>query len=218
MAVVVILLASCWGNEDAPTAEKAQSSGERYIGYLTWGHEVRSFVDCDGQREAWVINDVGEELVEIYDSLTVEPYQPMFVEVKGEIVDPPTEGFGADFPEAIRISELVRAENEGFGCNRNLQGIAYLASGNEPGWQLEIRMDGMTLSRFGSSAELEFPPADVSSGDGIVTFNTRSSETDLQAVIERKRCVDSMSGARYSFAATVDVDGQQYKGCALQGQ
>jgi len=36
-------------------------------------------------------------------------------------------------------------------------------------------------------------------------------------VLESRRCVDSMSGARYAWAVTVDVDGRQLKGCAAEG-
>ena len=204
------------GNAAEVLVEETPMKG-RFVGHLVWGHEARSFVDCDGQREAWVINEAGDELVEVYESLTLELYQPMFVEVRGEIVDPPSDGFGSEYSEALRVSELIRAENEGFGCRRDLQGFAFFASGNEPGWRLEVRMDGLSLSRMGSPDDVELPPAAISSEDDAITFNSNNSDSHLRAVFERKRCVDSMSGARYSFAATVDVDGQQYQGCALQG-
>ena len=170
------------------------------------------------QREGWIINEAGAELVEIYESLTSEPYQEMFVEVRGEWQDAPDEGFGADYPEAIRITELIRAEREGFGCDLELDGVLYVASGNEPFWRLHIRPDGLSMWSMDSPGETAFPPAEIIGEDGRITFNAGMQGAAINAILERKRCVDSMSGARYSFAATVDVNGQQFNGCALQGQ
>jgi uncharacterized membrane protein len=36
-------------------------------------------------------------------------------------------------------------------------------------------------------------------------------------VLERRRCVDTMSGARYGWTARVDFDGVQLAGCAAEG-
>ena len=190
----------------------------RFTGYLVLGHEARSFKNCDRDREGWVINEAGDEVVEIYESLTSEPYQEMFVEVRGEWEPAPADGFGAGYPEAFRITELVRAEREGFGCRRDLGGFLYVAAGNEPGWSLEMRADGLTMKSMTSPDGIDFPPAEILSEDGRIIFNAGAQEAVVRAVLERKRCVDSMSGARYSFTAIVDVNGQQFNGCALRGQ
>ena len=190
---------------------------DRFTGYLAWGHEARSFTNCARDREGWVINEVGDEVVEIYESLTSEPYQELFVEVRGEWEQAPADGFGADYPEALRVTELIRAENEGFGCRRELDEFLYIASGNEPGWNLEIRADGLTMKSIDSPDGIEFPPTEILSEDSRIVFDSGSGELEIKVVLERKRCVDSMSGARYSFAATVEMNGKRYKGCALQG-
>ena len=208
-ALVLLAITAC---------AREQSGPERITGYLVWGHEARTFVSCDRDREGWVINEAGDELVGIYESLTSEPYQEIFVEVRGVWERAPDEGFGADYPEALRITELIRAENEGFGCRRDLDGFLYIATGNEPGWRLEIRADGLTMNSMSSPDGIGFPPPDLISENGRITINDGLPDPSIRAVLERKRCVDSMSGARYSFAATVDVNGQQFEGCALEGQ
>ena len=75
----------------------AQSQDVRVSGHLVWGHESRSLTECGDAREGWVINDAGDELIDVYNELTNAPYQPMFVEVRGEWTDAPTEGFGAAY-------------------------------------------------------------------------------------------------------------------------
>ena len=211
--VSLLALVSCSG----ATTESQAPVDDRFTGYLVWGHEARSFLSCDGDREGWVVNEVGDELVEISESLTSEPYQEMFVEVRGEWEQAPADGFGAEYPEAIRVTELIRAENEGFGCRRELDGLLYIASGNEPGWNLEIQADGLTLKSMDSPEGIDFPSAEILNEEDRFIFNASTQDAAISAVLERKRCVDSMSGARYSFAATVDMNGKRFKGCALQG-
>ena len=189
----------------------------RITGHLVWGHEGRSFAECGGDRQAWVINASGDELVDVYNELTTAPYQPMFVEVRGEWTDAPTEGFGAAHDRALRIIELLRAENEGFGCRLELDGVLFIASGNEPFWRLEIREDGMSMRSMGVPGEIEFPAPRVSGRPPRVELEADGAEAAIRISLEQRRCVDSMSGARYAWAASVDIDGRRLEGCAAKG-
>jgi uncharacterized membrane protein len=53
------------------------------------------------------------------------------------------------------------------------------------------------------------PPRVLLEADGV--------EKAIRISLEQRRCVDSMSGARYAWAATVDLDGRRLEGCAAQG-
>jgi uncharacterized membrane protein len=142
----------------------------------------------------------------------------MFVEVRGVWEEAPTEGFGADYGEALRITELLRAENEGFGCRLDLGSVLFVASGNEPFWRLQIREDGVALRTIDEAEETVFRAPEQSEYAGLVTYyssNTRDAE--IRITLERRRCLDSMSGARYAWAATVEIEGQRLQGCAAEG-
>ena len=191
--------------------------GSRFRGHLAWGHESRAFTECGGEREVWVINQAGEELVEVYNELTTAPYQPMFVEVRGEWTDAPAEGFGAGYDEALRITELLRAENEGFGCRLALDGVLFVASGNEPSWRLQVREDGLSLRSMDTPGEAVFAAANKDGQAPLVSFESDSGDAVIRVTLEQRRCVDTMSGARFAWAATVDVDGRQLTGCAAEG-
>lgn len=193
------------------------SQGSRITGHLVWGHESRSFTECAGGREGWVINDSGDELVKVYEELTSAPYQRMFVEVRGEWVEAPEEGFGAEFAKALRVTELIRAENEGFGCRQDLVGVLFIASGNEPSWQLRIRQDGIAMRSMDAPGETEFPAPQMRGQPPLITIETDGSGSKLRISLEQRRCVDTMSGARYAWAATVELDGRQLDGCAAEG-
>ncbi len=216
--VLLVLLAACSpapSDSSAPTMNEPQSS--RFSGHLVWGHEVRSFTVCDGDREGWVINEAGAELVEVYEELTSSPYQEMFVEVRGEWGEAPQDGFGADFPESLRITELMRAEGEGFGCRLDLNGVLFVVNGNEPFWRLHIRSDGISMWSMDSPGERKFPPGEMDEEGALVTFKVSDPDAGIQVVLQRQRCIDSMSGSRYQYAATVDIDGRRLSGCGLKG-
>ena len=205
------------GNELISQEAAVGPRGRRVRGHLVWGHESRSFTECDSGREGWVINEAGDELVEIYKELTTAPYQPMFVEVRGEWIDPPTEGFGAEYDEALRITELVRAENEGFGCRLELKGLLFVASGNEPFWRLQIREDGFSMRSMDVPGEIEFPAPRMNGQPPRVVFEAQGPESVITVLLERHRCIDTMSGARYAWAAAIDIDGRHLEGCAAEG-
>jgi hypothetical protein len=85
------------------------------FGNIVMGHEVREFVPCgEGQPQYWVSGDspVYQELLDVYTASTdsVKVYRPLFAVVVGKIVDAPEDGFGADFENAIEVSQIVRVD------------------------------------------------------------------------------------------------------------
>lgn len=209
-----------WRLEDDELVEIGQVAaprGSRVRGHLVWGHESRSFTECGTGREAWVFNESGDELGAVYEELTNVPYQPLFVEVRGEWAAAPNEGFAADYPEALWITDLVRAENEGFGCRLDLEEVLFVASGNEPFWRLQIREDGVVMRSMDAPDEICFPAPRSSGQPPSVVYQVQGQDSALRISLEQRRCVDSMSGARYAWAATVEIDGKRLTGCAAEG-
>ena len=189
----------------------------RHSGYLSWGHEGRSFSTCGNGRTGWVINESGKELLEVYQELTSEPHQPLFVEVSGNWADAPKAGFGADFPEAIRITEWHRAEREGHGCDLDLEGVLFVAMGNEPFWRLHILEDRVSMWSMDSPGETIFSAPESSQAGERISFDANGTQVDIHVVLEKERCVDTMSDSRYEYTATVELEEMQWTGCAIKG-
>ena len=56
------------------------------------------------------------------------------------------------------------------------------------------------------------------SGDEpVIVLEASGADGDIRVTVEKRRCIDSMSGARYAYAASVDHGGAVFKGCAAQG-
>jgi len=71
------------------------------------GHEVKEFTPCGSAKSYWVsFNWAGSELVQFYESKPREPYQPIYVEFRGHLLDEELDGFAASYDGLIRISEV----------------------------------------------------------------------------------------------------------------
>lgn len=205
------------GDEVVEISQSTDRQPARYRGHLVWGHESRSFTECGEERSGWVVNEAGDELVNVYEELTSTPYQRMFVEVRGTWGDAPAEGFGADYAEALTVTELLRAEGEGFGCRLELTGAQFIASGNEPSWRLQVRREDVVLRSMVSPDGTVFNDLRKSGDEPVIVFEASGADGDIRVTVEKRRCIDSMSGARYAYTASVDHGGAVFKGCAAQG-
>jgi hypothetical protein len=83
-------------------------------GVLTWGHEVRSFRPCGGDRDLWIVGELevidllAQDLGRVRASMDAEPYVPVTAVLIGEILPRTTEGFAADYDGRFRIVAIDR--------------------------------------------------------------------------------------------------------------
>ena len=92
-------------------------------GWLTIGHEVRSFLPCDGKDELWLKGDsqaLAEIITAYRETMTESPtYTPVFTVLTGKRTIPDTEGFGAEYKQALSSSRLIHIWPEG-NCRSDL--------------------------------------------------------------------------------------------------
>ncbi len=88
-------------------------------GHYIYGHEVRSFSPCGGDKKIWISGKT-EKLKNLHDELTVDqkPYTPIFVEI--EIIDKgkSDDGFAADYESVYEVVEILKTAKTTEGdCN-----------------------------------------------------------------------------------------------------
>ena len=80
-------------------------------GWLTIGHEVRTFKPCDSMEELWLMGQspAMKAIKTAYRSVVPyrKPFQSVFMVLAGETLEPPTHGFGADYEAAYLATHLV---------------------------------------------------------------------------------------------------------------
>ena len=78
-----------------------------YKGIYSWGPEVHSFRPCHETTDYWVsFNWAGIKMHSFYKSEKNGPYQPMYVEFRGQILNEIVDGFAKQYHGLIRISEV----------------------------------------------------------------------------------------------------------------
>ena len=95
---------------------------EIYRGTYTWGHEVDVFKPCDSKKEYWVsYNWAGYRLKEFYKNNTTQPYQPIYLEFRGHLLNEEVDGFAEQYDGLIHISEVKTLSKEVSGtCKSRL--------------------------------------------------------------------------------------------------
>jgi hypothetical protein len=91
-------------------------------GWLTIGHEVRTFKPCEGEEVFWLVGK-SPAITEIMDAYNAsmspsKPYEPMLVLLAVQQVDPPLDGFGADYERALLAMHLIIVA-PGYRCEQN---------------------------------------------------------------------------------------------------
>ncbi len=81
-------------------------------GWVTIGHEVRSFRPCPEKKEHWLQGDSPalSRILVAYGEAMPDPklYLPLFMILAGKTTIPPAEGFGAEYEAAFLATQLVR--------------------------------------------------------------------------------------------------------------
>ncbi|HEY5804771.1 MAG TPA: YbaY family lipoprotein [Lysobacter sp.] len=95
------------------------------------------------------------------------------------------------------------------------RGIGFRATGNEPGWWVEVGMGEAPLLH----AELDFGARKIEVANakplkGGLGFGGKTANgTEVELKIERKPCQDDMSGNSFEASAQLSAGGKTYKGC-----
>ena len=97
-----------------------------------------------------------------------------------------------------------------------LDGVDFRATGNEPGWVLEIRERSKLVFRYdyGQSEIEAVADSIVSDPESRETvFSAATSSGELRITLSGKTCADTMSDEVFETSVLVDYLGTRYSGC-----
>ena len=232
LSVLTVLFTVSCSSDHADRQDEASGAGvpngdpsdvshavQIYRGYAVYGHEVRSFRPCGRDDPLWVIEPSGL-LWTLHKQLASPqiPYQEVFVVVEAHKVPAPTDGFGADYSEALQIEAVLYAGLEGPGCHEDWNTFEYRVYGNEPFWLVEASKDRIRLSKMGSADQFWHEVTVERTAEDVRYTSLKASTPPIELTVTRKPCRDSMSGAYYAFTAILRTGDEELHGCALQGQ
>jgi heat shock protein HslJ len=105
---------------------------------------------------------------------------------------------GKRYPQCVWIS----AEAERFS-----------ATGNEPGWRLDITGTTMKLSADYGKTRIEMPAPRPETSAGLRKYSSSYGGKELTVSIYERRCTDTMSGMPHPNTVVVVFEGETLNGC-----
>lgn len=204
--------------EWAPDVEVAPAVNEVFRGSIVFGHEVRSFRPCGEEETFWVVDQTGI-LWDLHRDLApdLRPYQEVFFVLLGRRGPPPKEGFGADYAGELSVTEILYASLEGFSCETEWTKFNYRVFGNEPFWSAEVNDDNLELRRL-NEPNLGWKNLQIEeTRRGTIRYSEESEQNLVSLELFPEPCRDSMSGAFFSYTATLRLGLDELHGCALKG-
>ena len=125
------------------TPVEPEARQERVLeGWVTIGHEVRSFLPCASKAQHWLAGNSPalKEIAAAYGRALPQarPYTPLFMSLAGNVQAPPSDGFGADYSTAFFATRLVRVRPAG-NCRRDFIVVASPKPGDVVRSPLKIR-------------------------------------------------------------------------------
>lgn len=97
-----------------------------------------------------------------------------------------------------------------------LRGVTFRATGNEPGWFMELTRGGdiVLVTRWGERRYVFPTPAPVTEPvDRTTEYRTTAGGRTLIVLLEARECRDNMSGERFPTTVTVHLDRDVLRGC-----
>jgi putative lipoprotein len=120
------------------------------------------------------------------------------------------------------VAECQRDGVKSVWEHAKVSGVDFRATGNEPGWHLEIRDDLETAAgkriRFvydygEGDVVLHSPDPEFDEAARRTVYHGESGDLEIRLQIEENPCSDTMSGEQFEATVTVEFRGRIYRGC-----
>ncbi|WP_276496553.1 copper resistance protein NlpE N-terminal domain-containing protein [Pontibacter litorisediminis] len=117
----------------------------------------------------------------------------------------------------LRRDTALIEDNPSLWNEKRRRGIDFVATGNEPGWSLEIDLEqSMTFRTLPSeSISIETPVPDPLQSGNKTVYRATTEEGELQVEIMEQPCEDTMSGKVSPYLVRVNAKGISFKGCGM---
>jgi heat shock protein HslJ/membrane-bound inhibitor of C-type lysozyme len=90
---------------------------------------------------------------------------------------------------------------------------SFRASGNEPGWRLDIGDEELTLvTNYGADSIVALTPA-AETADDFTRYVVDTTDHELTVTVFERICADTMSGMPHPNTVVVVLDGEELNGC-----
>lgn len=198
---------------DTGTRAAADSNGtvQAFMlrGTVVLGHETNSIQPCGSSQQYWLTTPLADR--QAIAAITRPGYEPMYGEFIGFLEPAPKDGFAANYDGRFNVKQinLLSAEMTR-GCQQPPHRTR--AFGVEPGWVVEINGDSASFLRMEQPRQQQA----ITSRD-IAAGRQRYQGQAFSLELTKGQCSDTMSDSLFGWQASLEWQGQQFRGCATIG-
>jgi putative lipoprotein len=210
-AALAPLLASCQVFTPQPADETTPAT--RLQGELSRQDGQLLLRPCQEQRRFVLGDDGSTGISREAAGLLGDGASSLFVDLRGRLSATPQAGLDGKFVP----SQVYRLQAEGPGCDDlNFKRSSLRASGQEPGWSVQVSNRGLVLDRPGQEP-LALPYLEEQLPEGRFNLSSEANGQRLELWVAPQRCVDSMSGTVQHLSAELRLNDEVLRGCASFG-
>jgi uncharacterized membrane protein len=208
-----LALTACTADQPATGDAAAEPAVATLHGIFEFGTSGVRFKPCELDLDL-AAEDRSGELVDAFRDLVEESFGRMYAEVVGRYEpDSPNRP-----PRKLIVTELRRSALESPGCEDSLGGVLFRAMGSEPGWNADVTEDGITFVTDSIPERVDLPQPSITDSAEYRIFTTAAADgRAFRLSVRPVRCLDPLSGARFSFEAQLALDSLRLAGCAAEG-
>lgn len=193
-------------------SKPAPADMQRLQGELFKRDDTIMLRPCGSQRLLTIRDAANTAIIDEAKQLGIDD-RSLFADV--DIITAGSTARGADGQADVVF--LYRLQAEGHACNDpDFKKLTLRASGNEPGWQVEVSSQGMKLQRMGKEP-VALPYLEEQLPEGRFSLSSEGNNQRLDLWIAPQYCVDDMSGTVSHLKAELRIDQDVYRGCAYYG-
>ncbi len=112
-----------------------------------------------------------------------------------------------------RATLVVRGQAYPECMQEGTEAKVFRATGNEPGWKLEIGDTRMAFLADNGQTRIEVPPPVAETTAEFRKYRAKTGSHELTVTIFERVCTDTMSGMPYPNQVAVVFDGRELNGC-----
>jgi uncharacterized membrane protein len=212
--------ASAPAPDTAVASRQAPAPPQTLRGLYTFGNEVNTFRDCPSGKTYWV-NDESGSLDSLYPQATQPvpyPHEAVYAVVQGVVGPRETQGYASEYEGTLRVLQVDTLKNKSW--MQACVPYEFWCLGTEPFWDLQISEaeQGIFYQDAGAESGLIFPWVAPTVRGNTWTYQTpsRDGKRQLRLTIKKEACSDGMSDTPYRYSATLQIDRETRRGCAIR--
>ena len=157
------------------------------------------------------------QLAKVYQRISNQTSQPVYVEFTGEVIFPENEN--SEFDAIMRVDRVhhMAPAKTSLQCATPVNGSLIHAKGETPYWRLSIDGQNLYFATKAQNQVYKTNKANYQTTQTNTVMSVSKNDKLLRAVIQPNECFDLKDNEYWGYKATITTESNTYEGCGEPG-